>query len=79
MKKELHYIITEERYRTSSVREITSMRSVKDMNSITSWKWLCCFAYVMKGVANTSKGYEKDEKGLDTFESLFLYPVYQHF
>ena len=53
VKKEFPYIFMEERYRTSSVSEFTSMRSVKDMDSITCWKWLCCFAHVMKKVANT--------------------------
>ena len=48
------------------------MRSVKDMDSTTCWKWLCCFAHVMKEVANTSKDYEKNEKGQEGFQSLFL-------
>ena len=61
VKKEFPYIFMEERYRTSSVSEFTSMRSVKDMDSTTCWKRLCCFAYVKK-VANMSKDYKKDEK-----------------
>ena len=72
VKKEFPYIFTEERCRRSSVREITSMRSVKDMDSTTSWKRSCCFAYVMKGVANTSKDYKKDKKGPEGFKNLFL-------
>ena len=48
VKKEFLYIFTKERYRTSSVGEFSSKRSVKDMHSTTNWKQLCCFAYVMK-------------------------------
>ena len=54
------------------VSKFTSLRSVKDMDSITCWKWLCCFAHVMKEVGNTSKDYKKDEKGPEGFLSLFL-------
>ena len=32
-------IFTEEMYRTSSVREFTSMRSMKDMDSTTTWSF----------------------------------------
>ena len=36
MKKEFSNIFTEERYRTSSVRQITSVRPVKYLDSATS-------------------------------------------
>ena len=48
VKKEFSYIFTEERDRTFSEREFTSMRSVKDMDSTTCSKRSCCFAYSMK-------------------------------
>ena len=62
VKKEFPYIFAEKRYRTSSVSGFTSMISVKDIDSTTCWKRLCCFACNMNGVTNTSKDYKKDEK-----------------
>ena len=49
------------------------MRSVKDIDSTTFSNWLCSFAHVMKEVANTSKEYEKDERGPEGFQSLLVY------
>ena len=72
VKNEFLYIFIEEIYRASSVGEITSMRSAKNMDSITSWRRLCCFAYAMKGVANTSKDYKKEEKDPEGFQNIFF-------
>ena len=65
-------IITGERYRTSMFREFTSMKSVKDMDSITSWRRLCCFACIMQGVSNHAKEYKNDEKPPEGFQNIFL-------
>ena len=79
VKKEFPYIFTEERYMTSKFTKFTSMRSVKDMDSTTCWKWLCCFAHVRKEVANTSKDYIKMKKVQRDSKVSFYAPIYQHF
>ena len=48
------------------------MRSVKDMDSTTTWGRLCCFAYLMRGVSNNAKQFESYKKPPEGLQSLFL-------
>ena len=64
---------------TSNVSEFTSMKSVKDMDSTTCWKRLCCLAHAMKEIANTSQDYKKDKKIQKDSKVTFNAPIYQWF
>ena len=72
LRRSYHEIFTKEMYRTSRFTEFNLMRSVKDIDSTTSWRRLCCFAYIMKIVFNHAKEYKKDEKPQEGFQQLFL-------
>ena len=72
-------IFTVERNGTSRFTESTSIISVKDMDSTTTWRKVCCFAYLMRGVSNNTKEYESYEKLQIDFNNSLYAPIYQKF
>ena len=63
-------IYKEETYKKSRSTEFTLVRSVKDVDSTTTWKALCCFAFIMKSVFYHSKEYKKGNKTPEGFQQL---------
>ena len=65
-------IFTVETYKKLKLTEFTSMRSVKDMDSMNTWKMLHCFAFIMKSAFNHAKECKKDEMPQEGLQQLFL-------
>ena len=65
------YIYTEETYKPSKLSDFTSLKSVKDMDSTTNWRRLCCFAFILRKVYKHADDWESFENRSDQFQGHF--------
>ena len=65
------YIFTEETYRLSKLSYFTSMKTVKNMDSLNNWRRSCCFAFIMQEVSSHAKDSESSENYLDQVQHHF--------